>query len=129
MKRHFKRMIGLLLAAAYVCSAAAEQPHNAESATQKLDSESGLKIAPGWETVKANCTACHSAKLITAHRGDRYTWLEMIRWMQGSQGLWPLDLKTENAILDYLASQYPSSLSGRRANLPDSAMPSNPWRQ
>lgn len=32
---------------------------------QKIDSESGLIIAKGFETVKANCTVCHSAKFIT----------------------------------------------------------------
>lgn len=38
---------------------------------QKIDSESGLIIAKGFETVKANCTVCHSAKFITTQKGDR----------------------------------------------------------
>ncbi|MGR9115674.1 MAG: hypothetical protein ACU85E_07905 [Gammaproteobacteria bacterium] len=94
----------------------------------EVDPESGLIIAPGWETVKANCTACHSAKFIIAQQGDRNTWLQTIRWMQRSQGLWVLDAKTEDAILTYLAAQYPPIRVGRRANLPASAMPPNPWK-
>ena len=60
----------------------------------KTDRESGLKIAPGWETVKTNCTGCHSARLIVFQKGDRDTWLAIIRWMQKTQGLWNFDKKT-----------------------------------
>lgn len=89
----------------------------------KTDPESGLQTAPGLETVKANCTACHSARLITAQRGDRQHWLKLIRWMQDTQGLWKLETETEDVILSYLASQYPPVWSGRRANLPAEALP------
>ena len=34
----------------------------------KIDSESGLIIAKGFETVKTNCTVCHSAKFITTQK-------------------------------------------------------------
>ena len=129
MRRHIKiKTLGLLLPVLFVCSAMAEQPKQAESA-MKTDPESGLKIAPGWQTVKDNCTGCHSAKFITTHQGDRETWLETIRWMQRTQGLWSFDPKTEDTILTYLASQYPPVHVGRRPNLPDSAMPPNPWQQ
>lgn len=129
MRRH-KKIIGLLLPVLFACSALAEPPDKVEPAMNlKTDPESGLKIAPGWETVKANCTACHSSRLIIAQQGDRKTWLGMIRWMQNTQGLWPLDHKTEDAILTYLASQYPPIRTGRRANLPASALPPNPWPQ
>ena len=128
MMRRYIKITVLLFAAVPFNPAAAEQPSQAEPDVQiKLDAESGLKIAPGWETVKANCTACHSAKFITGQRGDRNTWLEMIRWMQNTQGLWPLDHNTEETILSYLASQYPPSRLGRRANLPAAALPPNPW--
>lgn len=128
MRRH-SRIIGLLISAALFCSAVAGPSAAAENVTPKIDPESGLKIAPGWDTVKANCTACHSAKLITANRGSRNTWQKIIRWMQKTQGLWPLDHNTETTILDYLADQYPPVQVGRRANLPADALPPNPWRQ
>ncbi|PKM12460.1 MAG: hypothetical protein CVV13_05420 [Gammaproteobacteria bacterium HGW-Gammaproteobacteria-3] len=108
---------------------AATSPVRADDAAAniKTDAQSGLKIAPGWQAVKANCTACHSAKLITAQQGDRETWLKIIRWMQNTQGLWALDHTTENTLLNYLATQYPPVWNGRRANLPAGAMPPNPW--
>ena len=88
----------------------------------RVDSSTGLKIAPGWELVKANCTFCHSASFITTQRGDRDTWLAMIRWMQNTQGLWPFDPATEKNLLDYLAGQYPPA-AGRRNNLPPALLP------
>jgi hypothetical protein len=89
----------------------------------ETDPESGLVIAPGWDTVKTNCTICHSAQFIIWQRGDRDTWLSMIRWMQKTQGLWELPPATENTILDYLATNYPPGQASRRKNLPPSAMP------
>ena len=89
-----------------------------------IDPYSGLLMAPGWKVVRTHCTACHSAKLITFQQGDRDTWLSMIRWMQKTQGLWPLDEGTENSILDYLATHYPPGLPSRRKNLPAYALPS-----
>lgn len=89
----------------------------------EIDKASGLIVSPGWEAVKANCTICHSAKFITWQRGDRDTWLSMIRWMQKTQGLWQLPAETETIILDYLAANYPPGKASRRNNLPPSAMP------
>jgi hypothetical protein len=88
-----------------------------------IDKDSGLIIAPGWETVKTNCTICHSASFITWQRGDRDTWTSIIRWMQKTQGLWILPPDIENSILDYLETNYPPGEASRRANLPASAMP------
>lgn len=99
-------------------------------ATEKspdLDPATGLKINTGWRLVKSNCTVCHSAKFIVMQRGDRETWLEMIQWMQKSQGLWQFDPSTEATILDYLATNYPPGKSGRRPNLPTRELPPNPW--
>ncbi len=95
------------------------------AAAVETDPETGLIIAPGWDTVKTNCTICHSAQFITWQRGDRETWLSMIRWMQKTQGLWQLEPATENTILDYLANNYPPGEASRRRNLPPAAMPAN----
>ncbi len=89
----------------------------------QIDKGSGLIMAPGWEIVKGNCTACHSAKFITGQRGDRETWESIIRWMQKTQGLWQIPSKTETTILDYLATNYSSGKASRRSNLPPNLMP------
>lgn len=73
----------------------------------EIDPETSLIKAPGFETVKNNCTVCHSARLFTGRGYTRKVWLEQIRWMQDSQGLWEFDAKTETTILDYLETYYP----------------------
>ena len=80
------------------------------------DPDSGLVIAPGFEQVKAQCTACHSGRLVAQNRADRDGWVQMIRWMQDTQGLWPLG-EAEEEILDYLATNYPPLPRGRRMPL------------
>lgn len=73
---------------------------------EETDPATGLVIAPGFETVKTNCTVCHSAKIITQNRMDRDGWEETIRWMQKTQGLREFDQETEKEILDYLSANY-----------------------
>jgi hypothetical protein len=96
---------------------------SAQAAKVKLDKATGLKIAPGMDVVIANCTVCHSAKFITLQKGDRDTWLQMIRWMQRTQGLWDFDPKTEDIILTYLEKNYPPGKASRRPNLKPKDMP------
>ena len=74
-------------------------------ADKNVDEESGLVIAESWEIVKAQCTGCHSSKLITQNRATRKGWLDIIRWMQATQGLWHLG-ELEPVVLDYLAENY-----------------------
>jgi len=99
---------------------------NLSSAVEK-DPESGFIIDTHWELVKAQCTVCHSSKQVTAQRGTRQSWLESIRWMQETQGLWPFDATTEDNILTYLAKNYAPSSSSRRIPLSPSARPINPY--
>jgi hypothetical protein len=75
-----------------------------------------LVVAAGYEQVKTQCTVCHSAQIILQNRSDREGWLEMIRWMQQTQGLWPLG-DAEPVILDYLANNYGPIETGRRQPL------------
>ncbi len=82
----------------------------------EVDRASGLVIAPGYEQVKAQCTVCHSGRLVTQNRADREGWRQMIRWMQETQNLWPLG-PAEEEILDYLAGNYGPLPGGRRAPL------------
>nr|WP_240920032.1 hypothetical protein [Paraglaciecola sp. 20A4] len=86
-----------------------------------VDPASGFVIKPGFETVRANCTACHSGKLVTQNHMSRERWLTTIRWMQKTQNLWPLP--QEKQILDYLSANYGERTTGRRAPLPANLMP------
>lgn len=66
--------------------------------------------------VIANCTGCHSGKLVTQNRATREGWTNMIRWMQRTQNLKDLGAD-EQKILDYLTKNYAPTEQGRRANL------------
>lgn len=92
------------------------------SVAADLDPKTGLVLAPGIEVVSAQCTVCHSAKLISQNRANREGWLAMIRWMQETQGLWPLG-ENEVPVLDYLATNYGPVNVGRRRPLPPGLLP------
>lgn len=105
----------------------AAEPEPVATAEPALDPVTGLKMIGDWETVRANCTACHSSKLITQQRGTEQQWLTMIRWMQKKQNLWEFDPVTEAKIIGYLAANYPPSDAQRRAAIPPDLMPPNPY--
>jgi hypothetical protein len=86
------------------------------------DPITGLVIGEHYEIVRAHCTACHSGKLVTQNRMTRENWLTTIRWMQKSQGLWPLGAQ-ESKILDYLELHYSPIESSRRPPIPAHLMP------
>lgn len=92
--------------------------HNIQSDTLvKYDESTGLVVSEHLDLVIANCTGCHSSKLITQFHTNRQGWLEKIRWMQQKQKLWDLG-ESEPKILDYLAKNYPPSEKvNRRAAL------------
>lgn len=81
-----------------------------------------LQADPNVNIVKAHCTACHSAALITQNRLTREGWLNTIRWMQEKQNLWPLG-EHEAVILDYLEKYYYPADTGRRKPLAPHLMP------
>ena len=89
----------------------------------EIDKQSGLIVAKGLETVKANCTVCHSAKFIILQKGDRETWKSMIVWMQKTQGLWEFTPEVEDEILTYLETNYPPGDVSRRPNLKAKDLP------
>ncbi|MBP6313846.1 MAG: monoheme cytochrome C [Flavobacteriales bacterium] len=77
----------------------------------------GLIDAEGMNLVINNCTACHSAKIITQNRMTAERWNATIKWMQETQNLWDLG-KDQEAIVNYLVTNYPPSTSnGRRKQL------------
>lgn len=84
--------------------------------------ENGIHVRTGFvddiglmETID-NCTNCHSSKLVTQNRMSKERWVETIRWMQKTQGLWNLG-GNEAIIVNYLAKNYAPSKKGRRENL------------
>jgi len=77
---------------------------------------SGLVFDENFDLVRANCTACHSAKLITQNRMSREAWDKTIIWMQETQKLWDLGPNHEK-ILDYLEKNYAPLKAGRRKNI------------
>lgn len=107
-------MLSLLLASA---------PVSANDARREVDAATGLVVAPGWLHVRAHCGGCHSHALVTSQRGDRDTWLGVIRWMQDTQNLWQLDPDVENEMLDYLASAYKPVPVRRRPPIPKALLP------
>ena len=84
--------------------------------------ENGIHIRTGmkWDEnlkyLERHCLACHSSKLITQNRATRDGWLQMIRWMQQTQGLHDL-ANDEKYVLDYLSKYYAPEKAGRRPNL------------
>ncbi len=88
--------------------------------TLQLDRETNLVIDDRLALVKANCTACHSSKLILQSHLTRDGWRQKIRWMQRTQKLWDLG-QSEPVVLDYLAKYYgpeDRAFDGRRLPLP-----------
>jgi len=94
---------------------------------QELDPVTTLVLEDGWELVQANCTKCHSARLITQNSGSREVWKSRITWMQQTYELHELETAVEETILNYLASNYPQKESTRRAGLAVELLPDNPF--
>lgn len=85
--------------------------------TVKKDTETGLITDKNLYMVKAQCTSCHSSKLILQNRFTRDGWKQKIRWMQANHNLWDLG-ETEKQVLDYLEKYYaPEATVARREPL------------
>ena len=97
------------------------------AADPELDPATGLRMKGDWQLVRANCVACHSARLITQQSGTEAHWLSLIRWMQKKQNLWQFEPETEKKIIGYLAANYPPQADRRRASIPPDLMPPNPY--
>ena len=80
--------------------------------------ETGFIEADGVELVIANCTGCHSSKLVIQNRMNPEQWKSTIKWMQETQNLWDLG-SSESSIIEYLVTNYPAPKERRRASLSD----------
>ena len=109
---------------AIVCAATSVP---AVAAEPEIDAATGLRKTGDWELVRANCTVCHSARMVTQQRASAAQWRTAIRWMQATQNLWKFDPATEKRILAYLAENYPPSAGRRRAAIAAELMPPNPY--
>jgi hypothetical protein len=99
--------------------------NNSESLTEIVDEDQivdGIHVRTGFVddkglmTVVNNCTNCHSAQLAIQNRMNADRWNATIKWMQETQGLWPLR-ENQKIIVDYLVKNYPPIEKGRRAGL------------
>jgi len=99
-----------------------------ERAAPSYDS-SGFVDGPGRQTVIAQCTGCHSGRLVQQNRATRDGWESLIRWMQQKQGLWNLTPAVETQVLDYLATYYGRANEGSGRRLPLAAHLLPPERQ
>ena len=119
----------LLWCTMIICSYCTQNENSTENGELEPQSESqpkgvvdgihtptGLVYAEGFDLVSSACTGCHSAKLITQSRATREGWIDMIRWMQKTQGLGNLG-DFEQPIVDYLAKHYAPEDQGRRQPL------------
>lgn len=118
-----KILLIAMLGAGIVFQALPETPVQSDNVltatadTTKTDPETGLIVDENLYMVKAQCTNCHSTKLITAHRFTRDGWKQKIRWMQANHNLWELG-DAEKPVLDYLEKNYsPTASVARRAPL------------
>ncbi|MFT7032756.1 MAG: hypothetical protein ACJA2S_001257 [Cyclobacteriaceae bacterium] len=93
-----------------------EMTNVADEVKDGIHVPSGFIANEGFKIVLANCTNCHSAKLVIQNRATREGWESMIRWMQHTQKLWDLG-ENEDIILDYLSKNYAPEEKGRRATL------------
>ncbi|MDH5914009.1 cytochrome C [Vibrio splendidus] len=100
-----------IMRAALVCSLLTSMLVHAEDIPENpkeyygVDKASGLIMAPGWETVKGQCNACHTSLIVAQNSGNREQWRETIQWMVDTQGLWDLS-DTWDPVLDYLSTYY-----------------------
>jgi len=92
-----------------------------------LDPVTGMKMTGDWEIVRNHCIICHSPKTFLQQRGTESTWADTLVWMQKHGGLWKLEPAVEKSIINYLAANYGPGDKFRRAPIPLSLMPANPY--
>jgi hypothetical protein len=92
-----------------------------------LDPVTGMKMTGDWEIVRNHCIICHSSKTFLQQSGTESTWTDILAWMQKYGGLWKLDPAIEKTIIGYLAANYGPGDKFRRAPIPLSLMPANPY--
>jgi len=108
------------------CTSAFTADKKEEKEIEK-DPVTGMIIAEHWETTRNHCIICHSPQQFLRQKGTKVTWTEIVKWMQKDAGLWKLDPVIESQIIDYLAGNYGPSGAYRRAPVPATLLPPNPY--
>ena len=93
----------------------------------RLDPATGMKMTGDWELTKAHCIACHSPQTFLRQRGTLNNWKSIIAWMEEKGGLPKLGEEIKNRILAYLSQNYAPGEEYRRAPIPATLMPENPY--
>jgi hypothetical protein len=119
ISRSFATLLWLLICAITTATAAEKEP--------PVDPATGMKIAENWELVRNQCIICHSAQTFLQQRGTESTWAAVLKWMQTFGGLAKLDAEVEAKILGYLTTNYGPTAAFRRAPIPATLMPVNPY--
>ncbi|WP_062270312.1 hypothetical protein [Endozoicomonas arenosclerae] len=99
------RSLKILVVSVLLSSSALAASDEAPKKEYPVDPKSGLKMAPGWEMVNAQCNACHTTLIVGQNSGDEKVWRETLQWMIDTQGLWDLS-ETWEPILAYLSTNY-----------------------
>jgi len=98
-----------------------------DSKAIRLDPATGMKMTGDWELTKAHCIACHSPQTFLRQRGTLNNWKSIIAWMEEKGGLPKLGEEIKNRILAYLSQNYAPGEEYRRAPIPATLMPENPY--
>jgi cytochrome c1 len=94
---------------------AAEAPAEDEDETQASPAHAvfdandeywGLPRNPGYETVAAYCSACHSLQLVMQQNRNARRWDELIEWMITTQNMARPPEEDRQAMVDYLARNF-----------------------
>lgn len=120
--KHLLLLSLLFLAARPLSTLAADAPQEVP-----LDPATGMKMTGDWEIVRNHCIICHSPRTFLQTRGTESNWTSVLEWMQTKGGLWKLDPQVEKTIVRYLADNYGPSEQFRRAPIPATLMPVNPY--
>lgn len=72
----------------------------------EIDPTTDLIIDTGLDKVKENCTICHTGRFIVVNGGNKQFWKAKMKTMQSAYGLWEIDEKSQERMLNYLAKNY-----------------------
>ena len=123
--------VSLVLTLALACGSepqagTAASPPPSTAAPAKPTTAPAVDVSAEAEQVfVTRCVTCHGPRQFLQQRGDRATWLGLIRWMQSDHGMQALPDGVEDRIVDYLSKHYGPIHSGRRKPLRAELMPPN----
>jgi hypothetical protein len=79
----------------------------APSFTPQEENPEDFPAGPGRDDAFYSCTACHGFKLIAQQGMNRAQWDDSINLMIAKHHMPPLDARTRETVLNYLAATFP----------------------